>query len=125
MQFVTAIDSLSEGQMTEIISRNLWKAIFCNNPGKDISDPNVWLEVGKLGAIDESLLTKAIEHSKTNEIQSQVIFNSKLIVQHGGFGLPSIILETPETSHLLFGSDRIELLAYLLGEKYLGPCPPL
>lgn len=124
MRFITAVDSLSGGEMTEIVSRNLWKSIFTCNPGKDISDPQVWLEAGRLGSVEESLLKKAVDESQSNAIKGKVQSNSKELVKHGGFGLPSIIVDSPEASYLLFGSDRLELLAHLIGEKYQGPCPP-
>ncbi|XP_057589853.1 glutathione S-transferase kappa 1 isoform X2 [Hippopotamus amphibius kiboko] len=40
------------------------------------------------------------------------------------FGLPVTVVHLDDESHVLFGSDRMELLAHLLGEKWMGPVPP-
>ncbi|XP_016012700.2 glutathione S-transferase kappa 1 isoform X1 [Rousettus aegyptiacus] len=42
-----------------------------------------------------------------------------------GFGLPITVVHLDGQTHMLFGSDRMELLAYLLGEKWMGPVPQL
>lgn len=123
MRFVTAIDDLTDGQSTEAISRHLWRAVFTNEPGKDITDDKVWLEAGENAQIDKAILDKAIEHSNSEMIKSKLVDHTKEAVEHGAFGLPTMIVESPDESRMLFGSDRIELLAYLIGEKYQGPSP--
>ncbi|XP_071986148.1 glutathione S-transferase kappa 1-like isoform X2 [Engystomops pustulosus] len=39
------------------------------------------------------------------------------------FGMPSIVAHINDKPELFFGTDRFELLAHRLGEKWLGPVP--
>ncbi|XP_015674290.1 glutathione S-transferase kappa 1-like [Protobothrops mucrosquamatus] len=39
------------------------------------------------------------------------------------FGVPCFVIQTDGKPQLFFGSDRVELLGNVLGEKWLGPVP--
>ncbi|XP_053209637.1 glutathione S-transferase kappa 1-like [Panonychus citri] len=123
LKFLCAADALTQSKATENLSRQIFKRVFTNNPGLEISSPKDWLEAGKAAGIDESTLNEIIIQCEKPQFKAKLISNTKDALGFGAFGAPSTVVHSPDGPILLFGSDRIELLAHLIGEKYIGPDP--
>lgn len=123
MKFVNCVDVLSGGKDTAKISRSLWRQIFTNNPAPNPNTPETWLKAGNDVNISVNVLHEAVVKCETTEIKARLRDSSKDAVGHGAFGLPFFVVKTSQGPITLFGSDRIEQLAYLIGEKYYGPNP--
>ncbi|XP_038597232.1 glutathione S-transferase kappa 1 isoform X1 [Tachyglossus aculeatus] len=57
------------------------------------------------------------------EVKEQLKQTTDAACSYGAFGLPLVVAHVGGETHALFGSDRLELLSHLLGEKWLGPVP--
>lgn len=66
-----------------------------------------------------------LEKTSTPQVKNQLRETTEAACKYGGFGLPITVVHLDGQTHMLFGSDRMELLAYLLGEKWMGPVPQL
>lgn len=60
----------------------------------------------------------------TELVKSKLRETTGAACKYGAFGLPTTVAHVDGKTYMLFGSDRMELLAYLLGEKWMGPVPP-
>jgi len=118
-RFVTAIDILTNGQSTEEISRQLWKRVFATH--QDVTLPDSFREAAKNGDISEEIVEKAIVLMEQNEVKEQLQKNTDEALSHGAFGAPTIVLHLPSGPEMVFGSDRMEIIGSMLGEKYVGP----
>ncbi|XP_074604545.1 glutathione S-transferase kappa 1-like [Brevipalpus obovatus] len=123
MMFTTAVDFLSEGKDTAKISRALWGSTFCNDPAPMLDKSETWLKAAASVNLDHGIMTEAIVQSQGGAVKARVKAVTKEAVEKGAFGLPFILVHTSEGMIPLFGCDRIEQLAYLIGEKYYGPHP--
>lgn len=118
MRFILAIDQLSSGQQTEQVSREFYLAVF--NRGEQIGSIDFG-ETAKRAKVPSSMIEKALEIKSTDEIKNKLRSNTDEALSHSAFGAPTIVAHLPTGPHMLWGCDRIELLAYLLNEKYQGP----
>jgi glutathione S-transferase kappa 1 len=118
-RFITAIDMITKGEGTEEISRQLWKRVFVTH--QDVTLPDSLREASKKANISEEVTEKALVAMEQNETKQQLNNNSKESLSYGAFGAPTIIVHLPKGPELVFGSDRMEIIGSLLGEKYLGP----
>ncbi|RWS01726.1 Glutathione S-transferase kappa 1-like protein [Dinothrombium tinctorium] len=121
MRFVTATDLVTNSTQTEHVSRELWKRIFTNEPGLDISEESSFREVADKLAFESSLFERILKAMDEDETKQRLKQNTEEALREGAFGAPTILVHKADTTHMLFGSDKIELLAFLLGEKYMGP----
>lgn len=123
MKFVNSVDVISQEKDTGKISRHLWRQIFMNNPAPDPNTPEVWLKAGNEAKLDTNVLHEAIVKAESSEMKARLRAMSQEAFDHGAFGLPYIVVKTSEGPICLFGSDRVEQLAHIIGEKYYGPSP--
>ena len=123
MRYITAVDSYSQSKDTQAIVRECFKLIYNSNPAKNINDSKVFLEAGHAANLDNDLLQQCVINSTSDEIKMKLKWNTKEALEYGAFGLPSIVVFTATGPKFIFGSDKLELIAHLIGEKYLGPCP--
>ncbi|XP_056332249.1 glutathione S-transferase kappa 1-like isoform X2 [Danio aesculapii] len=123
MRFVTAVAEKDKdgGDLVEKVSRELWKRMWRTH--QDIVQPASLTEVGiKAGfsAIEvEDILTLA----KSQQIKDKLRSITNEALEYKCFGLPFIVCQVDGKAKVFFGSDRFELMAYFLGEKWLGPHP--
>ncbi|KAG8130244.1 putative Glutathione S-transferase kappa protein [Naja naja] len=117
MRFVTAVDT-AEPQFLESVSRELWMRIWSRD--EDIVQPESILAKAGLSSDKSQELLKM---STSPEIKNRLKETTGEVLKFGGFGLPSFVIQTDGQPQLFFGSDRIELLGNVLGEKWLGPVP--
>lgn len=117
MLFLTAVDMETDGQQTESVSRQMYKAIFTDHT-----------EVGKLpfqelaerAGVSPEVASKCLTRSQSEEVTKQLDQSSSDALSFGAFGAPTTIAHLESGPVMFFGCDRIELLAHTLGQKYHG-----
>uniref|UniRef100_U3BPP6 Glutathione S-transferase kappa n=1 Tax=Callithrix jacchus TaxID=9483 RepID=U3BPP6_CALJA len=109
MRFLTAVN-LEHPEMLENVSRELWMRI--------------WSRAAEKAGMSAEQAQGLLEKSSTSKVKNQLRETTEAACRYGAFGLPITVAHVDGQTHMIFGSDRMELLAYLLGEKWMGPVPP-
>ncbi|XP_056385760.1 glutathione S-transferase kappa 1 [Hyla sarda] len=122
MRFVTAVQ-MSHPEFVEKVSRELWVRIWSED--KDITEPESILQAAQKAGIPEDLAKKLLSTISSPEVKNKLKETTEKALEYGVFGMPSIVAHINEKPELFFGSDRFELLAHQLGEKWLGPVPQI
>ena len=111
--------SISFPSYLEDISRNLFLRIWSLDV--DIftyeSLKQACLDVG-ISFDDANWLIKSID---TSDIKTSLKDTTFGALNYGAFGVPTYVVHLQNGPELLFGSDRLFLLAYYLGVQYPGP----
>ncbi|XP_018422140.1 PREDICTED: glutathione S-transferase kappa 1-like isoform X2 [Nanorana parkeri] len=108
MRFVTAVQ-LVHPEFVEPVSRELWRRI--------------WSEAAKKAGMPEDVAKKVLATISSPEVKNKLKETTESALKYGVFGMPSIVAHINGKPQLYFGSDRFELLAHKLGEKWYGPVP--
>uniref|UniRef100_A0A803JHB9 Glutathione S-transferase kappa 1 n=1 Tax=Xenopus tropicalis TaxID=8364 RepID=A0A803JHB9_XENTR len=120
MRFVTAVE-MSHPEYLEPVSRELWIRIWSED--KDITEPESMLEAAKKAGMSVDQAKKLIESISLPDVKNKLKQNTEEALKYGAFGMPIIVAHVDGKPHMYFGSDRFELLAHQLGEKWMGPVP--
>ncbi|XP_043823740.1 glutathione S-transferase kappa 1 isoform X2 [Dromiciops gliroides] len=120
MRFLTAVN-MECPEMLERVSRELWMRIWSRD--EDITEPQSILAAAKKAGLFEDQAKGLLERCSTEEVKKKLRETTETACKYGAFGLPMVVVHVDNKSHMLFGSDRMELLAHLLGEQWLGPVP--
>uniref|UniRef100_A0A8C3W5E1 Glutathione S-transferase kappa n=1 Tax=Catagonus wagneri TaxID=51154 RepID=A0A8C3W5E1_9CETA len=110
MRFLTSV-KLEHPEMLEKVSRELWLRI--------------WSRAAEKAGMSTAQARGLLERVSTPQVKNQLRETTEAACKHGAFGLPITVAHLDDTTHMLFGSDRMELLAHVLGEKWMGPVPPV
>ncbi|XP_045421120.1 glutathione S-transferase kappa 1 isoform X1 [Lemur catta] len=121
MRFLTAL-SLEHPEMLEKVSRELWMRVWSRD--EDITEPQSILAAAEKAGMTTEQAQGILEKISTPKVRNQLKETTEAACRYGAFGLPITVAHVDGQTHMLFGSDRMELLAYLLGEKWMGPVPP-
>uniref|UniRef100_A0A8C9JN56 Glutathione S-transferase kappa n=1 Tax=Panthera tigris altaica TaxID=74533 RepID=A0A8C9JN56_PANTA len=109
MRFLTAVN-LEHPKMLEKVSRELWM--------------RVWSRAAEKAGMSTEQAQGLLEKISTPKVKNELRDTTNAACKYGAFGLPVTVAHLDGQTHMLFGSDRMELLAHLLGEKWMGPVPP-
>ncbi|XP_004414634.1 PREDICTED: glutathione S-transferase kappa 1 isoform X2 [Odobenus rosmarus divergens] len=109
MRFLTAV-SMEHPEMLEKVSRELWM--------------RVWSRAAEKAGMSTEQARGLLEKISTPDVKNKLKETTEAACKYGAFGLPITVAHLDGQTHMLFGSDRMELLAHLLGEKWMGPVPP-
>uniref|UniRef100_A0A8C0N510 Glutathione S-transferase kappa n=2 Tax=Canis lupus familiaris TaxID=9615 RepID=A0A8C0N510_CANLF len=109
MRFLTAVN-MEHPEMLEKVSRELWM--------------RVWSRAAEKAGMSTEQAQGLLEKIVTPKVKNKLKENTEAACKYGAFGLPVTVAHLDGQTHMLFGSDRMELLAHLLGEKWMGPVPP-
>ncbi|XP_068943543.1 glutathione S-transferase kappa 1 isoform X2 [Petaurus breviceps papuanus] len=120
MRFLTAIN-MENPEMLEKASRELWMRVWSRN--EDITEPQSILAAAKKAGLSEEQAKGLLEKCSTDKVKNSLKETTDVAFNYGAFGLPTVVVHVDNKSHMLFGSDRMELLAHLLGEQWMGPVP--
>uniref|UniRef100_A0A2I2YLT2 Glutathione S-transferase kappa 1 n=1 Tax=Gorilla gorilla gorilla TaxID=9595 RepID=A0A2I2YLT2_GORGO len=121
MRFLTAVN-LEHPEMLEKASRELWMRVWSRN--EDITEPQSILAAAEKAGMSAEQAQGLLEKIATPKVKNQLKETTEAACRYGAFGLPITVAHVDGQTHMLFGSDRMELLAHLLGEKWMGPVPP-
>jgi len=123
MRFVTAID-MKHPEYTGPLSRELWMRIW--NRDQDITTPESLLEAAKAAGISEAVAQDAVSRMTTDDVKNRLKSQTQEIIDAGAFGAPSMLAKDKDgQEHMVFGSDRFNILADILDEQYVGPLKEL
>ncbi|KFP82715.1 Glutathione S-transferase kappa 1, partial [Apaloderma vittatum] len=120
MRFITAID-MTQPQYLEPLSREFWMRFWSQH--EDISQPENMLAVAKQAGLSPELAQKLLEMTSSPAVKNRLKETTEEAIKHGAFGMPAVVAHFNGEPHLFFGSDRLELLSSVIGEKWLGPVP--
>ncbi|XP_003791596.1 glutathione S-transferase kappa 1 [Otolemur garnettii] len=121
MRFLTAVN-LEHPEILEKVSRELWMRIWSRD--EDITEPQSILAAAEKAGLSAEQARGLLEKISTPKVKNQLKETTEAACKYGAFGLPITVAHVDGQTHMLFGSDRMEVLAYLLGEKWMGPVPP-
>lgn len=118
MLFVTAVD-MECPEYTEELSRQFWMRVWSRDEG--ITTEEDCRQAAKKAGIKDDMIKKLIEKSKTEAVADRLKSVCDQAVAEGAFGAPSIVIHVNGEKEFVFGSDRFDIIASILGEKYEGP----
>ncbi|XP_042723429.1 glutathione S-transferase kappa 1 [Lagopus leucura] len=120
MRFITAID-MTQPKYLEPLSREFWLRFWSQH--EDISQVESILAVAEKTGLSSELTQKLLEMISSPEVKNRLKDTTEEAIKYGAFGMPAVVAHVNGNPHLFFGSDRLELLASIIGEKWLGPVP--
>ncbi|XP_028984919.1 glutathione S-transferase kappa 1-like [Betta splendens] len=123
MRFITAVQESEKGgdKYVEQVSRELWRRIWSED--KDITEPASLCEAALKAGLSDSEIKEILELSKSKEVKDKLKSNTQAALDYGAFGFPLLVCHVNGKQESFFGSDRFELMAHCIGEKWLGPQP--
>nr|ARR97149.1 gluthathione S-transferase kappa [Haliotis discus discus] len=122
MRFLTAVD-MQQPDKTEALSRELWMRIWSRD--EDITQPDSFMEAGKKAGLSDAVIKDALGRIKNQEVKDKLKETTQEALDHMAFGAPIIVAHVESGPELIFGSDRFDILARLLGEEWKGPLPEM
>ncbi|XP_026139684.1 glutathione S-transferase kappa 1 [Carassius auratus] len=123
MRFVTAVtEKEKDGDvLVERVSRELWKRIWSTD--QDVTQPASLIEAGLKAGLSANELEEILTLSKSQPIKDKLKSVTQEALDYQCFGFPSTVCHVNGKAELFFGSDRFELMAHCIGEKWVGPHP--
>ncbi|XP_017366796.1 glutathione S-transferase kappa 1 isoform X3 [Cebus imitator] len=112
MRFLTAVN-LEHPEVLENVSRELWMRVWSRD--EDITQPQSILAAAEKAGMSAEQAQGLLEKSSTSKVKNQLKETTEAACRYGAFGLPITVAHVDGQTHMVFGSDRMELLAYLLG----------
>ncbi|TRY89332.1 hypothetical protein DNTS_023623 [Danionella cerebrum] len=123
MRFVTAVgEKETEGGMkVENVSRELWKRIWSTD--HDITEDASLMEAGLKAGLSDDEVQEILTLSKSQPIKDKLKSITNDALEYKCFGFPTIVCHVNGKPEIFFGSDRFEVMAHCIGEKWMGPHP--
>ncbi|XP_071326178.1 glutathione S-transferase kappa 1 [Trachinotus anak] len=123
MRFVAAVQERGKNgdKQVEQVSRELWRRIWSED--KDITEPASLSEAAKKAGLSDSEIKEVLQLSTSKEIKDKLKSTTQDALDYGAFGFPLLVCHVDGKPEMFFGSDRFELMAHCIGEKWLGPQP--
>ncbi|XP_076010965.1 glutathione S-transferase kappa 1-like [Genypterus blacodes] len=123
MRFVAAVQERETGgdQQVEQVSRELWRRIWSED--KDITEPASLSEAAMKAGLHAKEIEELLKLSTSKDIKDKLKRTTQEALDHGSFGFPMMVCHVNGNAEMFFGSDRFELMADCIGEKWLGPQP--
>ena len=121
-RFLTAA-SIDCPQHVESLSRKLWLRLW--SEGEEIGSDEAFKAVALQAGLSSSMAESLCERLSSAEVKTRLKETTQEIVDHGSFGLPCYTTLLPgfQKPQMFFGSDRLELLAHMMGVQWRGPRP--
>ncbi|XP_043823733.1 glutathione S-transferase kappa 1-like isoform X1 [Dromiciops gliroides] len=114
MRFLSSVE-IKNPEMLEKVSRELWMRIWSRD--EDITEPQSIQIAAEKAGFSEEQAKGLLERCSTEEVKEKLRETTDTACKYGAFGLPTVLFHMDDKSHILFGSDRLELLAHLLGAQ--------
>ncbi|KAM8982243.1 uncharacterized protein ACOB8E_002941 isoform 4-T4 [Sarcophilus harrisii] len=117
MRFLCSVE-MENPEMLEKVSRELWMRIWSQD--EDITEPKSILIAAEKAGFSEEQAEFLLKKCSTEEVKKKLRETTTAACRHGAFGLPTIVFNVNKKSHMFFGSDKLELLAHLIGSSDSG-----
>ncbi|XP_028280306.1 glutathione S-transferase kappa 1-like [Parambassis ranga] len=123
MRFVVAVQEREVGgdEQVEKVSRELWRRIWSED--KDITQPASLSEAAMKAGLSDSEIKEVLKLCTTKDIKDKLRSTTEDALNYGAFGFPMLVCHINGKPEMFFGSDRFELMAHCIGEKWIGPKP--
>ncbi|XP_016378902.1 glutathione S-transferase kappa 1-like isoform X4 [Sinocyclocheilus rhinocerous] len=122
MRFVTAVaEKGKEGDTLERVSRELWTRKWRTH--QDITQPASLTDAGLKAGLSANEVEEILTLSISQPIKDKLKSVTEEALEYKCFGFPFIVCHVNGKAKVFFGSDRFELMAYFIGEKWVGPYP--
>ncbi|XP_065199233.1 glutathione S-transferase kappa 1-like [Sycon ciliatum] len=107
----------------EHVSRQLWVRLW--SKGKEVHEEETFHEVCAKAGMSTGTAEELCRLAQTPEIKDKLKAATQEAVDVGAYGLPVFTIQLSKFSkpQMFFGSDRLELMAFLAGKPWLGPRP--
>ncbi|NXK56381.1 GSTK1 transferase, partial [Chauna torquata] len=113
MRFITAVDMM-QPKYLEPLSREFWIRFWSQH--EDISQLDSILAVAGQAGLSSELTQKLLEMMSSPAVKNRLRETTEEAIKYGAFGMPAVVAHFNGKPHLFFGSDRLELLASVIGE---------
>lgn len=118
-RFLTSID-LTNPEYTESLSRALWMRIWSQD--LDVTETNSLSDAADSVGIPPKVKDQALKDMKSEGVKTRLKKITDEALDYGAFGAPTMVVFDKENKpNMVFGSDRIHIIADILGENYIGP----
>ncbi|KAG6543399.1 hypothetical protein Mapa_015315 [Marchantia paleacea] len=143
IQRVLTAVAIEKGYESEEFANTLlacWKAIWGTRHAQelDITDPGFVLRCVMSAGYSMQESQTFLQRANDGAVKECLKKNTELALQNGAFGAPSIFVylnhdedqnvenlwQLYAPDHFIFGSDRLDQLAFALSKKWEGPVPP-
>lgn len=114
-QRLLTVTKSNSPEFLEELSRQLYRRLWLKD--EDITEDSSLREACIASNMTADLTEKFINMTKDQNIKDLLKESTSEAIDYGAFGLPSIVVEHNKKPQLLFGSDRLFLLAHYLGEN--------
>lgn len=114
-RLLTATKS-NESDHVEELSRQLFRRVWLKN--EDITEDGSLREACNASNMPADLSEKFLAMTSNENIKDQLKASTSEAIEHGAFGLPVFVIEHNGKQQMMFGSDRLFLLAHYLGENW-------
>ncbi|XP_060012472.1 glutathione S-transferase kappa 1 isoform X3 [Lagenorhynchus albirostris] len=122
MRFLTIV-KLEHPELLEKVSRELWMRVWSRD--EDITEPQSILAAAEKAGMSTGRARELLERVSTPQVKNQLKETTDAACKYGAFGLPVTVAHLDDETYMLFGSDRMELLAHLLGKLQVHAELPL
>lgn len=123
MRFLTAID-LAHPEYLEEVSRQFWLLVWSKD--LTVNKPEHITEGAKAAGLSDAAIKDALSKMGDPAVKNRLKETTAEALAYGTFGAPTIVAtDAQNQKHMLFGSDRMHILADILGEEYEGPLADL
>ncbi|KTF89669.1 hypothetical protein cypCar_00007237 [Cyprinus carpio] len=78
---------------------------------------------GLKAGLSANVVKEILSLSKSQPIKDKLKSVTQEALEYKCFGFPFIVCQVNGKAKVFFGSDRFELMAYFMGEKWMGPHP--
>ncbi|GBN96319.1 Glutathione S-transferase kappa 1, partial [Araneus ventricosus] len=110
-RFLTAVD-IQKPEYVESISRAFWLRLYKEHT--DITEVQSCREAGKAAGMDQENLERCLQMLNEPQVKESLKKCTEEALNYGAFGAPMIVAHIKGKPEVFFGSDRFELLAYVL-----------
>uniref|UniRef100_A0A672JWC7 Glutathione S-transferase kappa 4 n=1 Tax=Sinocyclocheilus grahami TaxID=75366 RepID=A0A672JWC7_SINGR len=80
-------------------------------------------QAGLKAGLSANEVEEILTLSKSQPIKDKLKSVTEEALEYKCFGLPFIVCHVNGKAEVFFGSDRFELMAYFIGERWMGPHP--
>lgn len=115
-QRLLAAISVTNPEHLEEVSRQLFRRIWLKD--EDITEESSLKQACADANVPNELTSRLIEMTSDDNIKEILKKSTAEATDNGVFGLPSYVIEHNGKSQMMFGTDRLFLLAHYLGEKW-------